>query len=253
MGSARRTGVIIAMSSGLVASMALPAHAVTAAPPESAAGPQTASIPVVPASNGTSFFTAPQGGLLSLPTDLATDDETVAAPVAASVDFGGSTFTVVPVHRTDTSTQQAPSTRRAIRLANTVTTDTTKSADSSTGTSTSEAPSTSGSSAVAIAMRYKGVPYRWGGTSPAGFDCSGLVQYVYKQLGVSLPRTVADQHGAVKIIPRSQARAGDLVFFPGLGHMGIYLGGNKMIDAPHSGSVVQVCDIYSAGVSFGRV
>jgi len=56
----------------------------------------------------------------------------------------------------------------------------------------------------------------------------------------------------VKIIPRSQARPGDLVFMPGLGHVGIYVGGNQMIDAPHSGSVVQVRDIYSSGAMFGR-
>jgi len=108
------------------------------------------------------------------------------------------------------------------------------------------------SRAVAVGMRYVGVPYRWGGTTPRGFDCSGFTQYVYAQLGKKLGRTVADQRDDVRIVPRSQARPGDLIFF-GTSHIAIYLGGNKMLAAPHTGKTVQVQDIYSSNVSFGRV
>jgi cell wall-associated NlpC family hydrolase len=109
---------------------------------------------------------------------------------------------------------------------------------------------------VAIASRYFGVPYRYGGSSPAGFDCSGLVLYVFRQLGVQLPRTAQAQYGATRRVSRSQARPGDLVFFFNGGrvtHMGIYVGGNMMIAAPHTGAVVRKQPIYSADVAFGRV
>jgi cell wall-associated NlpC family hydrolase len=113
-----------------------------------------------------------------------------------------------------------------------------------------------GAAAVAIASRYFGVPYRYGGTTPRGFDCSGLVMYVYAQLGVHLPRTAAAQYGATRRVSRSSARPGDLVFFFSGGsitHVGIYAGGNMMIAAPHSGTVVREQPIYSANVAFGRV
>jgi peptidoglycan DL-endopeptidase CwlO len=97
--------------------------------------------------------------------------------------------------------------------------------------------------AAAIAARYLGVPYRWGGASPSGFDCSGLVMYVYAQLGISLPHyTVAQYHRGVAV-SRSQLQPGDLVFFDGLAHVGIYIGNNQFIHAPHTGDVVKVSSI----------
>ncbi len=98
------------------------------------------------------------------------------------------------------------------------------------------------SQVVSIAMQYLGVPYRWGGASPSGFDCSGLVMYVYAQIGISLPHyTVAqwDYPGAVSV-PRDQLQPGDLVFFDGLGHVGIYIGNGDFIHAPHTGTVVSI-------------
>jgi cell wall-associated NlpC family hydrolase len=123
-------------------------------------------------------------------------------------------------------------------------------------TSTAVRPSSRGAAVVALASRYLGVPYRYGGASPRGFDCSGLTQYVYGLLGVRLPRSAAQQYQATRHIPRSQAQRGDLVFFFTAGavtHVGIYLGGNMMIAAPHTGDVVKRQAIYSANVAFGRV
>jgi cell wall-associated NlpC family hydrolase len=93
---------------------------------------------------------------------------------------------------------------------------------------------------VGIAMRYLGVPYVWGGASPSGFDCSGLVMYVYAQVGVSLPHYTGAQWNAGVPVSRSDLQPGDLVFFDGLGHVGIYIGGGQFIHAPHTGTVVQV-------------
>jgi len=97
-----------------------------------------------------------------------------------------------------------------------------------------------GRRAADLARRYLGVPYRWGGESPSGFDCSGLVQYVYARLGVSLPRVTTEQWHAGHHVSRSQLRPGDLVFFDAVGHVGIYLGGGRFIHAPHTGTVVQI-------------
>ena len=94
---------------------------------------------------------------------------------------------------------------------------------------------------VGIAMRYLGVPYRWGGASPStGFDCSGFTMYVYAQVGVSLPHYTGAQWNMGTPVSRDQLQPGDLVFFNGLGHMGIYVGGGNFIHSPHTGDVVKI-------------
>ncbi len=101
--------------------------------------------------------------------------------------------------------------------------------------------------AAQIALRYLGVPYVWGGASPSGFDCSGLVMYVYAQLGISLAHYTGSQWSSTLPISQSSAQPGDLVFFNGVSHVGIYLGNGQMVDAPHTGSVVRVESIYGFG------
>ena len=96
---------------------------------------------------------------------------------------------------------------------------------------------------VGIAMQFLGVPYVWGGASPSGFDCSGLIMYVYNQVGVSLPHHAASQYGMGSAVSRDALQAGDLVFFNGLGHAGIYIGGGQFIHAPHSGDVVKISSL----------
>jgi cell wall-associated NlpC family hydrolase len=96
---------------------------------------------------------------------------------------------------------------------------------------------------VGIAMQYLGVPYVWGGASPGGFDCSGFVMFVYSQLGVSLPHHAADQFNYGTPVSRDQLEPGDLVFFDGLGHVGIYIGGGQFIHAPHTGDVVKISSL----------
>ena len=99
---------------------------------------------------------------------------------------------------------------------------------------------TTHASAASIAARYLGVPYVWGGASPSGFDCSGLVMYVYAQLGISLPHYTVSQWDATTPIAVSDLQPGDLVFFDGLSHVGIYIGNGQFIHAPHTGTVVQI-------------
>jgi peptidoglycan DL-endopeptidase CwlO len=96
---------------------------------------------------------------------------------------------------------------------------------------------------VGIAMQYLGTPYVYGGASPSGFDCSGFVMYVFAQIGVSLPHNAAAQYGYGMPVSRDQLQPGDLVFFNGLGHVGIYIGGGQMIHSPHTGDVVKISSL----------
>jgi peptidoglycan DL-endopeptidase CwlO len=113
-------------------------------------------------------------------------------------------------------------------------------------------PGGSGNSAVvAIAQRYLGVPYVYGGASPSGFDCSGLAMYCYAQVGVSLSHGATDQQHASTPVPISALQPGDLVFFGNASysyHVGIYVGGGSMINAPHTGAVVSYGSISGAWI-----
>jgi peptidoglycan DL-endopeptidase CwlO len=102
-------------------------------------------------------------------------------------------------------------------------------------------------SVVSIALQYLGIPYVWGGSSPStGFDCSGFVSYVFAQVGVSLPHHAASQYSYGTPVPFDQLAPGDLVFFDGLGHVGIYIGGGQFVHAPHTGDVVKISSMYDS-------
>ena len=104
---------------------------------------------------------------------------------------------------------------------------------------------------VGIALQYLGVPYVWGGSSPStGFDCSGFIMYVFAQVGVSLPHHAASQYSYGTPVPFDQIAAGDLVFFSGLGHAGIAIGGGQFVHAPHTGDVVRISSLSDRWGSF---
>jgi len=213
-----KTSAIIAASGGLVASFALPASAATLE------------------------HTADKGAATAAPAAVRAPE--TATPQAGQA-FGLIGFTATPkpapkpVVKPDTRTADRSATRTVSR--STARTPITK---------TSSKPAAGG--VLSIAASLAGTPYRYGGTSPStGFDCSGFTQYVFKQVGISLPRTAEEQRQAAT--PVSNPQPGDLVFFGSpAGHVGIYAGGGMMWDSPHSGEVVQKRAIYSGNVSYGR-
>lgn len=124
---------------------------------------------------------------------------------------------------------------------------------------TAAAPATdkgtaTGNAVVEDAKKYLGVPYVWGGTDPkTGLDCSGLVQRVYKDLGIDLPRVAVDQGNAGTEVPNlAAAKPGDLLVMHNGGHIGIYMGDNKYIHAPQPGENVTIADI-PAGAVFDKI
>jgi len=288
-----RGGAVIAVSSGLVASMALPASALTGQATDD--GAITASIPL--GSTPVSRAGSASDAALSAPlADAPLADAPLTAPATASLQFdtgslsaatvrAGTTAHASAAHastaqtsaagalatRTQAATVSRSSTRSQLRQTRTAAAQTAsapaaaKTASVATAvpmakaaptTSGAQAAPAMGSAVVALASRYVGVWYRYGGSTPSGFDCSGYVQYVYSHLGFKLPRTADQQLHAIRRISRSQARPGDLVFFVYGGyasHVAIYAGDGMMYDAPHTGARVGKRKIYSATVVFGRV
>ena len=98
-----------------------------------------------------------------------------------------------------------------------------------------------GDHVAAYARHFLGVPYSWGGTTPrTGFDCSGLVRFVYRRFGIRLPHSSWADLSYGRRISRRSLRPGDLVFFYGAGHVGIYVGHGRFVDAPHTGARVRI-------------
>jgi len=104
-----------------------------------------------------------------------------------------------------------------------------------------------GTAALLVAESRIGAPYRYGGAGPDAFDCSGLVAYAYREAGIMLPRTAAQQYAAATPVRKRELRPGDLVFFRvngrSVGHVGIYAGEERFVDAPQTGGAVRVASL----------
>jgi cell wall-associated NlpC family hydrolase len=108
---------------------------------------------------------------------------------------------------------------------------------------------TVGERAVKLALRMVGTPYRWGGESPDGFDCSGLVRWAYGRVGVDLPHSSYALYGRGRSVSRGHMKPGDVLIFSGLGHVGLYVSRGRMVHAPYSGrdvEVVRLADWYGS-------
>ncbi|HSK21917.1 MAG TPA: NlpC/P60 family protein [Egicoccus sp.] len=143
---------------------------------------------------------------------------------------------------------QALATGNPQRTADVVAAASTPVGAASTSTAATLPPGTAGAKILAAGERYLGVPYKWGGTTESGLDCSGFVQKAFGDLGISLPRVSVDQAKAGQpVASLAEARPGDLVFWYGDGkrpnHIGIYAGDNKMLVAPRTGDVVKYQDL----------
>jgi cell wall-associated NlpC family hydrolase len=110
---------------------------------------------------------------------------------------------------------------------------------------------TVGERAAKIALRAVGVPYRWGGSSPtSGFDCSGLVYWAYGRLGIALPHSSYALYDLGRRVVRTRMKPGDLLFFSGLGHVGLYIGRGRMVHAPSTGRRVEI--VVLGASNYGR-
>ena len=210
-----KTSAVIAASGGLVASFALPASAASAAPVSAPKRAATTAAPVAVQAPETAAPAASSAfGVIGFKATAKPKPKPVVVPVAA---------------RTSDRTASRSTARKDF---------------------TSLKPAAGG--VLAIAAQYEGLMYSYGGTSPStGFDCSGFTQYVFRQVGISLPRTAEEQRNATTRV--SNPQPGDLVFFGSPAyHVGIYAGNGMMWDSPRSGKAVALRSIWSSNVTYGR-
>ena len=215
-----RRSAVVAASGGLVMTMALPASASTEG---SANALPSVDVSALTADARTVLATSP---VVSVPGDAGWSFEAPTITVTANPK-------PVPVVRA------APAASRSAARA---------------ATPEASAPvpqSVAGNAVLEVAARYVGTPYVSGGATPDGFDCSGFTSYVYAQLGITLPRTSADQRYMGVEVSRADAQPGDIIWSPG--HIGIYAGGNTQIDSPRPGKTVQFRDIWQTSPIFIRV
>jgi cell wall-associated NlpC family hydrolase len=125
------------------------------------------------------------------------------------------------------------------------------SATGSDATQAAPPASSAGGQAAQVALGEQGTPYVWGGSAPGGFDCSGLVAWAFGQVGISLPHYTGSLWNAGAHVSQDQLEPGDLVFFHGESHVGIYIGGGQFVHAPHTGDVVKVSSMSDSWYSSG--
>ncbi|MFC7486286.1 C40 family peptidase [Knoellia sp. CPCC 206453] len=231
-----KASAVLAASGGLVAAFALPASAT-----QDTATKVSTSAPAAPVA-------APAAPAISAPA---------ASTPAKAQAIGVTGVTVIakpkpkpkpkPVVVVEQSSDEATSTDRS----NTSTRTKQATSRSTTRTSTSNNVAQSASGIVNIARTLLGIGYVYGGETPAGFDCSGFTQYVYGKAGVSIPRTASAQQRAAT--PVSSPRPGDLVFYGSPAwHVGIFTGGDMMIDSPKPGASTSERNMFGTPTGFGR-
>jgi cell wall-associated NlpC family hydrolase len=251
---AGKASAVIVISGAMVASLTLPASAATptvrltatapVAVAVAVAPPSAAQAPLVPRTFGSIGFT----GVVK-PKPVVVPVVVQPAVVAVSRSITRAPITRAPITRAPIT--RAPITRAPITRAPITRAPITRAPITPTQSAPVAPPAPSTGGVIGIAASLAGIPYVYGGTTTAGFDCSGYTQYVFAKLGITLPRTAEDQRQAVTAV--SNPQPGDLVFFGSpASHVGIYAGNNMMWNSPHSGAVVALQSIWSSTVTYGR-
>lgn len=215
--ASRRRGAlnitVIAISTGLIATLALPAYA----------------------STQSSVSTATEASKAQLHFVEENAQHLVVTPAVASGSVDRDAYTTTsPVQAKAATVKSAAAVKRAVAISPAL-------------------PAFSLDSVAGYGLQFVGVPYVYGGATPAGFDCSGFVMYVYAHFGVSLPHDARAQGNAGTVISQADARPGDLAIFYGGSHDGIYMGNNMVLDAPRPGGFVGVREIWTSNVFFVRI
>ncbi|WP_448059174.1 C40 family peptidase [Cellulomonas hominis] len=219
----RRTAVVAA-SSGLVVSMlGSPAGA----------APSSGTAENLPSVDTASLTASARAVLDTAPV--------VTAPADASWSFEAPVATAVVPPPAPVVTRTAATSRSTARAA----------VETVAVASNPVPQSVAGNAVLEVAARYVGTPYASGGSTPEGFDCSGFLDYVYGQLGISLPRTSAAMRGVGTVVSAADALPGDIIWSPG--HVSIYAGGDQQIDSPRPGKTVQFRGIWQSSPIYIRV
>ncbi len=216
-GAVGRRAAVVAAAGGLMAAVALPT-ANSAAEADGKVVAQDSEVDQAPEFVNQASVTAPD----------AEDSSDALKTSTASVETGSAKAAPSPEPAQTSTPTQTRDSGAASR-------DSDRSSDnSSKGSDDVKMPNGSkAQQVIGLAKQYTGIPYKWGGTTTAGFDCSGFTSFIYGKVGVNLPRTSGAQKGAGTVVSKSEAKPGDLIWAPG--HVGIYAGNGMMYDAPSSG------------------
>lgn len=234
-----RRGVAAVASSGLVLTMAATSASATT---------EAAALPDV---NVSSAVVEATTAMMTTPTVKVTSDAEWDAEITTAVATPPPPPPVEAPAPEPVAERQSDAASRAAGRAELPTADLAPAATAAAAEAPAPAPATSGNAIVDYARQFLGVPYVWGGTTPAGFDCSGFTSYVYAKFGISLPRTSAAQANIGTRVSAAEARPGDLVTWPG--HVGIYTGNGNNIAARQPGTPLTEGPIYNSNPTFIRV